>query len=40
MDSKFELDISLFKQMYKVLDEWRDDIDFRNRALGIPVHKG
>jgi hypothetical protein len=39
-DPKFEYDIAVFKKMYKILDEWAEDIDFRNRALGIPAHKG
>jgi hypothetical protein len=35
-----EKDIEVFKEMDKLLQLWHDDIDFRNRSLGIPRHKG
>lgn len=35
-----EYDIDVLKRFDKIIEEWRNNVDFVNRALGIPLHKG
>lgn len=38
--TKYQKDISLFKELDEELRSWVSDIEFRNGILGIPKHKG
>jgi hypothetical protein len=33
-------DIEILKRLYKIIEDWYDDIEFINSALGIPLHDG
>ena len=39
-DHSKDYDISVLKRLDKIIEDWRNDIEFVNRALGIPLHKG
>ena len=39
-DPKKKYDISILKRLNKIIENWSNDIEFVNRALGIPLHKG
>ena len=33
-------DIEVLKRFDKIIEDWRNDVEFVNKALGIPRHKG
>lgn len=37
---KFAKDVDIFNRMYAELQKWYDEIEARNKVLGIPWHKG
>jgi len=39
-NKELEYDIKILKQIYKIIKEWYNDVEFRNTILGIPKHKG
>lgn len=37
---KFTYDIEALERLKKILEEWRDEVEFINRTLGIPLERG
>lgn len=36
----FTYDIEALERLKKILEEWRDEVEFINRTLGIPLERG
>ena len=37
---ELKTDIEILKKLDKIIEDWKNDIEFINRALGIPLHDG
>ena len=39
-NSELKFDIDILKRFDKIIEDWYNDVEFINMALGIPKHKG